>query len=149
MVKYFNGKVTDPVILEIRRERGIEFTMENLRQQDIRRWHMGELLVRVKTGMYIPALETDLDLDGDGTPDNIVSNRLVEKAAMSVLPVDLEGGNENFSTSGNYLSDGDHGYILGYTKYQQGYQWTENKYLYPIPSADVTSNPDLVQNAGW
>ena len=147
MVKYFLGEVTDPVILEIRRERGIEFTMENLRQQDIRRWHMGELLVRAKTGMWIPAIETELDLDGDGVAETIVSAKLTEKAGMNVLTINYNGS--TLSGTGHELSQGNKGYILPYRKNQQQYNWSEKKYLYPVPGPSVTMNDTLDQNAGW
>lgn len=147
LVKYFNNTITDPVILEVRRERGIELTMENLRQHDIRRWHMGDLLVKVKTGMWISEIEKDLDLDLDGTPDNIVSAALTEKAGLSVLTINYNGSNK--SGTGHVLSEGDHGYIMVHTKLQAGYHWSEKKYLSPIPSSDVTLNSDLTQNYGW
>ena len=149
MVKYFNNTITDPIILEIRRERGVEFAMEGLRYQDDMRWHMGDLLIKTKTGMYIPAIEVDLDLDGDGKADNIVSNKLKEKSGMYVLQIDWDGGNANFSGAGHRLSEGDHGYILGYKKLSDSYTWPEKKYVRPIPTSDVTLNPDLTQNAGW
>ena len=147
MVKYFLGEVTDPVILEIRRERGIEFTMENLRQQDIRRWHMGELLIRPKTGMWIPSIETDLDLDGDGVADNIVSAKLTEKAGLHVLTINYNGS--TLSGTGHELSQGNKGYIMPYRANQKQYTWSEKKYLYPVPGPSVTMNDQLDQNAGW
>ena len=148
MVKYFLGQVTDPVILEIRRERGTEFVMESQRQHDIRRWHMGELLVKPKTGMWIPAIETELDLDGDGTPDNYVSAEVTEKPGLHVLTINVDGKPQKSGTD-HRLSEGDHGYILPYRANQQQYRWEEKKYLSPVPSSDITLNPDLSQNAGW
>ena len=147
MVKYFLGEVTDPVILEIRRERGIEFTMENLRQQDIRRWHMGELLIRPKTGMWIPSIETELDLDGDGVADTMVSSKLTEKAGLHVLTINYNGS--TLSGTGHELSQGNKGYILPYKANQKQYTWSEKKYLYPVPGPSVTMNDQLDQNAGW
>ena len=147
MVKYFLGKVTDPLILEVRRERGVELCMESLRQEDCRRWHMGELLVRQKTGMYIPEIEKDLDIDGDGKVDNIVSAKLTEKNGMKVLTINLNGSKK--SASGHILSEGDHGYIKCHTDYFKVYHWSEKKYLYPIPNVSVTMNENLGQNAGW
>ena len=99
MVKYFLGEVTDPVILEIRRERGCEFTMENLRQKDDRRWHMGELLVKAKTGMWVcdqanalsQTRDVELDLNGDGKAENLVSAKLSEKKGFLVLAVNAAG----------------------------------------------------------
>ena len=66
MVEYFQNQVTDPFILEVRRERGIELTMENSRYQDIIRWHQGELFARPWKGIWIAASETSIDLNGDG-----------------------------------------------------------------------------------
>ena len=146
MMAYFPG-VTDPKILEIRRERGIEFTMENLRQQDIRRWHMGELLVKQKTGMWIPAIETELDLDEDGVVDNMVSAKLTEKAGIKVLTINYNGS--TLSGTDHRLSEGDHGYILPYQANRAQYNWSEKKYLYPVPASSVTLNENLDQNAGW
>lgn len=148
MVNYFLNSVTDPVILEVRRERGIELIQENQRQQDIRRWHMGDLLVKQKTGMWIPAIETDLDLDGDGVNDNIVSAVLTEKAGMKVLTINVDGM-PNKSANNHRLSEGDHGYILPYQANREQYHWSEKKYLYPVPGASVTLNSNLDQNAGW
>ena len=146
MAAYFPG-VTDPKILEIRRERGIEFTMENLRQQDIRRWHMGELLVKQKTGMWIPAIETELDLDGAGVADSMVSAKLTEKAGINVLTINYNGS--TLSGTDHRLSEGDHGYILPYQANRAQYNWSEKKYLYPVPASSVTMNDNLDQNAGW
>lgn len=147
MKAYFNNTVTDPVILEIRRERGTEFPMENLRQDDIRRWHMGALLVKQKTGIYIPALEKALDLDEDGITDNFVSSKVTEKAGLRVLTVNYNGS--SLSGAGHVLSEGNKGYIRVATYIQQGYTWSEKKYLYPIPAPDITLNADLGQNYGW
>lgn len=147
MVQYFLGEVTDPIILEVRRERGIEMTMENIRQQDIRRWHMGELLVKQKTGMWIPAIEAELDLDGDGKVDNMVSAKVSEKSGIHVLTINYNGS--TLSGMGTTLSEGNKGYILPYTANQKDYRWEEKKYLYPVPASSVTLNDNLDQNAGW
>jgi len=141
MVKYFDGKVTDKYILEVRRERGIELTMENQRQNDIRRWNMGELLVRQKTGIWIPATETELDLNRDGKAENYVSATVKEKPGFSVL--DLK------AAAGHKLSEGDHGYILPNTALVAKYTWSDKKYLYPIPPRALSENKNLTQNNGW
>lgn len=141
MVAYFNNTITDPAILEVRRERGIELVMENQRQSDIRRWHMGELLVKQKTGMWIPQIETPLDLNGDGKPETFVSKTVKEKAGLSVLDLN--------SNAGHKLSEGDHGYVLPSTTLVQDYRWEEKKYLNPIPVTAITANSNLKQNKGW
>ncbi len=147
LVNYFLNTVTDPVILEVRRERGVELTMENQRQRDIRRWHLGELLVKPKTGIWIPALETPMDLDGDGKNDNVVSSTKTEAAGLKVLTVNYNGSTK--SGAGHILSEGDHGYIITSTTLCDGYKWEEKKYVYPIPLSSVTLNSNLTQNYGW
>lgn len=147
LVEYFLNTVTDPVILEIRRERGTEFVMEGLRMQDVMRWHIGERLIMPKTGIWISGIEQNLDLDLDGQPDNYVSAKVMEKAGINVLAINYNGS--LLSSAGHYLSEGDHGYIIAYSAFCEGYSWSEKKYLYPIPSADVTLNEGLGQNAGW
>ncbi len=161
MVDYFLGQVTDPVILEIRRERGIEFTMENQRQIDISRWHMGELLIRPKTGIWVcdedDKLTQDrdvyLDLNGDGTPESAVSARNSEIKGYLVLAVNAPGivtanGKAN-SGAGHVLSNGTWGYVITNTTLVAGYNWSNKKYVYPIPASSVTLNENLTQNVGW
>lgn len=147
LVDYFLNTVTDPVILEVRRERGVEMTMESTRQRDVRRWHIGERLVMRKTGIWIDALETPIDLDGDGKNDNFVSSVLTEKAGLKVLTVNYNGSTK--SGAGHILSEGDHGYILTNTTVIAKYQWDDKKYLLPVPLSSVTYNDNLSQNYGW
>lgn len=62
--------VTDPVILEIRRERSIELLMETSRQNDMIRWGCGAKLATAPwDGVIISAIDTPIDLDGDGAND--------------------------------------------------------------------------------
>jgi hypothetical protein len=97
--------------------------------------------------MWIPAIETPLDLDGDGTPDNMVSAVLTETAGLHVLTINLNGS--TLSGTNHQLSEGDHGYILPYQGNREQYTWSEKKYLYPVPAASVTMNDNLDQNADW
>jgi len=147
LVSYFLNTVTDAVTLEVRRERGTELNMENVRVQDDMRWHMGELFVRQKTGMYVPVIEEDLDLNEDGKVESIVSAKLTEKKGMYLLSINYNGSTK--SAGGHILSEGDHGYILPFTDYVKEYNWSEKKYLRPIPNVSVTMNEKLGQNAGW
>ena len=88
MVAYFQNQVTDPFILEVRRERGIELTMENVRYDDIIRWHQGELFARPWIGIWITASETPLDLNGDGVNDCIVTADAKSKSPLKILFID-------------------------------------------------------------
>ena len=49
MIEYFLGTVTDNALLEIRRERGCELILENVRWDDDMRWGMGKLAERPGT----------------------------------------------------------------------------------------------------
>ena len=78
MVEYFQNQVTDPFILEVRRERGIELTMENVRY----------------------------DLNGDGVNDCIVTSDPNNKSPLKILFIDgaSEAGHKlSQGTSGNIL----------------------------------------------
>ena len=62
---YFPG-ISDAAILEIRRERGIELSLEGLRFSDLLRWKRGPLMQMEWNGFYVPALNTPMDLNEDG-----------------------------------------------------------------------------------
>src|SRR5690606_23489241 len=51
---FFPG-ISDPSILEIRRERSIELYLEVSRFDDIRRWRRGELMELTWNGIYVPS----------------------------------------------------------------------------------------------
>ena len=62
--------ISDPVLLEIRREREIELCLEGFRLNDLKRWNCCDLWVNDPwEGIFIPALNTPLDMNGDGTYD--------------------------------------------------------------------------------
>ena len=61
--------ITDPVILEVRRERGIELCLEGFRFSDILRWKRGDLMNQEWNGFYVPALNTPMDLNEDAIND--------------------------------------------------------------------------------
>ncbi len=142
--KYFPG-ISDPVILEVRRERGIELFMEGLRFYDVVRWHRGELMEMEWNGIYVPALDTPLDLNQDGSPDVMY---YIDAPATAppypAIPVsEMYGGKPN-----DYrLSNGTYGEITWLNTIQR--KWEEKNYFYPIPEDDRLTNPELGQNPGW
>ena len=144
MVSYFQGRVTDAKVLEVRRERGIELVMESFRYQDLMRWRQGELLVRERQGIYIPAIETPLDLNDDGVAESIVSAQFSEKTGFKVLPIDAASGD-----LGNKLSEGTKGIIKTGTVVTGTWSWEDYKYLRPIPAEARLENKNLEQNPGW
>ena len=143
--KYFPG-ISDPAILEIRRERGIELALEGFRFYDIIRWKRGELMEMVWNGIWVPALDTPLDLNGDG---------ILDVAFYKVLPANRPAGVTyiNVSTTINgipnsqRLSNDTFGEITWLANIPR--KWEEKKYYYPIPEVDRTANPNLAQNPGW
>lgn len=142
--KYFPS-ISDPVILEIRRERGIELAMEGFRFYDIVRWKRGELMEMKWNGMYVPALDTPLDLNQDGTMDVVYyKTPPATTPPYPAIPVsELYGGQPNPYR----LSNDTYGEITWLNTIQR--KWEEKNYFYPIPETDRLTNPNLEQNPGW
>ncbi|MBP1618818.1 MAG: RagB/SusD protein [Bacteroidetes bacterium] len=141
---YFPG-ITDPIILEVRRERSVELALEGFRFTDLKRWRVGELMAEQWDGMYVPALDTAMDLDNDGTYDVLFYNGTEPSSIPSgCTAINVDG------TSTITLSDGDHGNILNFVSTDDRYWYPDGRqYYYPIPSTAITKNPNLVQNSGW
>jgi starch-binding outer membrane protein, SusD/RagB family len=138
---YFPG-ITNPVILEVRRERGIELAMEGFRFYDIVRWARGPLMTMEWRGIYVPAANTNIDLDENGTPDvnfmvvNVPTNQRVAGVTyISVAGTDFK------------LANGNSGEIIWRNDIPRA--WDNKMYLYPIPESDLLTNPALKQNPGW
>ncbi len=141
----FYPNVTDPIILEIRRDRAIELILEGFRLNDLKRWACGSNWQNAPwDGIYIPALDTPLDLNGDGTYDVYVT------------------ADANYQKNGTYkaitMTLNDHqvvealaddpakGYKLGYVMPRK---WNDNMYIYPVPESVILKNDNLKQNPGW
>jgi len=134
--------ITDPVLLEIRRERGIELVLEGFRFNDLTRWRLGTQLARPWNGIYVPAVNTNIDLDGDGNPDVYFYNTPAPPLAVNGVSYVQIG-----ASSGTTLSNGTSGRVYYLNK---GHRlWFDYKYLYPIPYSERLLNPNLVQNPGW
>ncbi|MGX5817227.1 RagB/SusD family nutrient uptake outer membrane protein [Chitinophaga lutea] len=130
---------TDPVVLEVRRERRIELAMEGFRYNDLMRWKEGHLLAEVFYGAYYPAKGT-YDLDGDGKMDI---------AVVDTKPSPATPGLQYFVLlPDKALSEGDKGRIVVHAKVTKTFD--ENKdYLYPLPLSELMLNPQLEQNNNW
>lgn len=139
-------EITDPSLLEIRRERGIELSLEGLRFDDIVRWKHGELMTKVWNGFYVPALDVPMDLNGDGKLD---------VCFYKVMPATTVAGvnyiNVNATISGGVnpqrLSNDTSGELTWLTTTTRVFE--QKNYLYPIPEADRQVNSKLGQNPGW
>lgn len=126
------------VILEIRRERGVELVMENFRWDDVMRWKAGSIFVEQFRGMYFPGAGL-YDLDEDGKMDICL-----------YTDTKPDAGNLQYLKLGSEitLEHGDRGHILVNPQIKK--VWDENRdYLYPIPIQERLLNPALTQNPGW
>ena len=142
MMSIYTG-VTDPVILEVRREREIELILEGLRLNDLKRWACGKLWETAAwDGIYIPALNTPLDLNGDGTNDVFVTED--SKYSGPYKSIAMYTG-DNLKVV-KLADDTKGGYRLNY---EISRVWNDNMYVYPIPEIVVQKNPNLKQNPGW
>lgn len=131
--------ISDPVILEIRRERGIELVMEGHRFYDLVRWKRGDLMTQTWRGLYVPQANDFYDMDGDGNPEVYFYTTEPENRQDGVFYLDV---------SGDYLlSDGTSGELLWRSNVNKN--WEDYFYFYPIPDSDLLTNPNLGQNPGW
>jgi hypothetical protein len=144
MVDFFKGKFTNPVLLEVLRDRGTEMVFEGLRSDDLRRWKLGELFQEATlNGMYVPALG-EYDLNGDGVKD--VYFYQGTKPTSNVPGLAFVDVSPSTAVGRIQLSNGTSGEVLWNPGARE---WADKKYLYPIPENDRTRNEALGQNPGW
>jgi hypothetical protein len=135
LASYYLNQTTDKWILEVRRERGIELTQEDFRYDDIMRWKLGEMLTKPWYGLYIPQLDTPMDLNSDGVNDLVVTNNA---AYPNGTYYKIVLGTSSFRLNSNNNLE----YVVNRT-------WADKKYLRPIPKSAQVENPALGQNTGW
>lgn len=136
----FYPGVSDPVLLEIRRERTIELALEGFRYNDLLRWKLGENLEMPWMGMYVPEMDVLYDLNQDGKPEVA----FVEKAPDNKEPGVVYRVVDNVALK---LTEGNKGNIIFHSDLVR--EWEDKKYYYPIPLQETILNPDLEQNDGW
>jgi hypothetical protein len=141
--------INDPVILEIRRERGIELAWEGLRFPDLIRWKRGELLAVPWTGFYVPALNLPIDLNEDGKNDVLFYQGTAPAQSLypGVTLINVSANLPNGVANPQRLSNNTSGEITWLNNAAR--VWDNKKYLYPIPEGDRLVNPALGQNPGW
>src|SRR5690606_17354697 len=144
LVNYYKGKFTDPVLLEVLRERAVEMIFEGLRTDDLIRWRLGELFQSAKmNGMFVPALG-EYDLNGDGIKD--VYFYQGERPVSSTPGIAYVNISTSNAAGQIQLSNGTSGEVIWNPGQRE---WVDKKYLYPIPLADIERNGNLGQNEGW
>jgi hypothetical protein len=143
--KYFPD-ISNPVILEIRRERGIELTMEGFRFYDIVRWKRGPLMEMEWNGIYVPALDVPMDLNGDGILDVAFYKTLPANRPAGVTYINVSPTISGLPNSQRLKNDNS-GEVTWLSNIPR--KWEDKNYLYPIPEPAKTTNPKLGQNPGW
>ena len=154
MAKYPDVTGADKgVILEIRRERRVEFALEGYRFDDLMRWHAGKLLEKIPGGMYFPGLGK-YDLTGDNVPDIILIDKnstippesQKEKNSLGVPLIYYKAGNFGDPVT-IYLSNDTSGTMVTEITPRQ---FIEPQYYYrPVPYTQTVLNPNLKQIFGW
>jgi starch-binding outer membrane protein, SusD/RagB family len=145
VANYFPG-ITDPVILEVRRERGIELCLEGLRFSDLLRWKRGELLEQEWNGFYVPELKTAMDLNEDGILDVAFYQGTKPSLPATITLVDVSA-QVSGKANPQLLKNGTSGELTWMNNIAR--KWYDKMYYYPIPQADLITNPKLIQNPGW
>jgi hypothetical protein len=135
--------ISDPALLEIRRERGIELVCEGLRFDDIRRWKAGkELMTMPYLGVYVPQLNTPYAMNGDG---------VLNVSFVTANPANPLKGVIYYLINGTVvtLTNGTYGNIHWLANYDATRKWDDKFYYYPIPTNELVLNPNLGQTPGW
>ena len=138
----FYPDVTNPVILEIRRERTIELCLEGFRLKDLKRWACGNLWADLPwTGICIPGYDTPLDMNGDGEYDVYYPDPRMGTVpeAYSKIAVSVGSPLKFISVPGGLMLRDD----------LPGRVWYDRMYLDPISSTDIVMNGNLEQNPGY
>lgn len=144
MLAFFTNKFTNPILLEVLRDRGVELIFEGLRPDDLRRWKLGELFQNAPmNGMYVPALG-EYDLNGDGTKDVVFYQGT--KPPSTTPGITFVDVSPSTAVGRIQLSNGTSGEVMWNPGARQ---WTNAKYLYPIPQTVRDRNPKLGQNPEW
>lgn len=118
------------LLYEIRRERRIELIAEGHRLDDLKRWNAMKLMENPKTMFGL----------------KITPSVIAEYAAATVTfggedgrpVIEYDGASYLYQYTSKTLDDA-------------GRKWSsdDRRWLYPIPTNEITLNPNLVQNPGW
>lgn len=152
MARRYPAIASNGLLLEIRRERQVEFALEGYRFNDMMRWAAGKLLESPAKGMYFPGLGK-YDLNGDGIPDIILIDgsesvpAVKEENELGVPLVYYRVGMLGEMDVDAFLENGTSG-CLEHIATMGTFE--EPKHYYrPVPYTQVVLNPQLYQQFGW
>lgn len=154
---YSAGKMVDPTLYNIRRERRCEFISENMRWDDLKRWRaLDQVKDYVIEGfnLWDEAFEnyTEEELDKDKVPTGKIINLLVQPEEAS----GTKTANVSSKAISKYLRP--YQIIKANNLLYNGYTWSKANYLAPMPMYQVRltssdpSNPEtspIYQNPYW
>ena len=152
----FYPDISDPVLLEIRRERAIELFYEGFRRDDVNRWGCGKLMETLPwTGIHFAALDTPVDVNGDGTADYYFSTKNNSEVTSLYKNIHVKIYSDDSSEQGlRAKANPAGGFDLEY-KLSVNRKWYDDdrQYTYPIPANIVADYQlrgyKLTQNRGW
>ena len=145
----FFPNVDNAVIMEIRRERGVELCLEGVRRDDLIRWGCGKALAEVPwTGINIPGLDQPYDINGDGVMDVYFSEKSASEAPaayQTIVKVVNGSSSTKVEKNGNV-------YQLRFVPTTARF-WSDNRILDVIPKTTIDDYSihgyTLTQNPGY
>jgi hypothetical protein len=120
--------------------------MEGFRFYDIVRWKRGPLMTMEWNGIYVPTLNTPMDLNGDGVLDVAFYKTMPSPAVPGVTYINVSATVSNIGECTAFSND-NFGELTWLNTIPRA--WDDKNYYYPIPLVHITTNPKLVQNPGW
>ena len=150
----FYPKISNPIILEIRRERAIELVAEGFRFNDLKRWACGNLIQELKwDGINIENIEVPIDINKDGQMDYYFTEGNISDvpASYKSIAIEVNKGEIGIFLEPNFKG----GYSIIYKAGEGNRHWYDDgrQYLYPIPAKvirDYTNEGYTIsQNPNW
>ena len=152
----FYPTVTDPVILEIRRERAIELFFEGFRTSDLDRWAEGHLIEDLPwTGIHIQALDEPVDVRGKGRDELYFSEKNVNAIPAAYKDIYVQVLPEGSTGQGlRAIPNPAGGFDLRYDlAVPRIWHDDDRQYLEPVPPQIIREYAargySLSQNPGW
>lgn len=156
MVENFYPNVTDPALMEIRRERAIELFFEGFRNSDLDRWAEGHLIQDLRwTGLHIEGLDMAINIRGKGGEEFYFSKKPLSEIPAAhknyyVQIIDEASNEQGLRARPNPNGGYDLEWVLAIRRI---WHPDNRQYLSPIPPQIIREYRDkgyvLSQNPGW